>query len=63
MTCRANGIEPYAYLNYLFERLPTASTGEQVEALVRWILKAMLHEQSPSVNPRLASDLRLLKNT
>jgi hypothetical protein len=22
MTCRANGIEPYAYLNYLFEHLP-----------------------------------------
>jgi hypothetical protein len=44
MTCRANGIGPYAYLNYLFERLPTASTGEQVEALLRWILKAMLDE-------------------
>src|ERR1700733_1857866 len=35
MTCRTNGITPYAYLNYLFERLPAASTVEQVEALLR----------------------------
>jgi hypothetical protein len=63
MTRGTNGITPYACLNYLFERLPTASTGEQVEALLRWILKAMLDEQGPSVNPRLGSDLRFLKNT
>jgi len=26
MTCRANEVEPYAYLNYLFEHLPAATT-------------------------------------
>jgi transposase len=45
MTCRANEVEPYAYLNYLFEHLPAASTVEQLEALLPWNLKAMLDEQ------------------
>ena len=45
MTCRANEVEPYAYLNYLFEHLPAASTVEQFEALLPWNLKAMLDEQ------------------
>jgi transposase len=45
MTCRANEIEPYAYLNHLFEHLPVASIVEQVEALLPWNLKAVLGEQ------------------
>jgi transposase len=45
MTCRANEVEPYAYLNYLFEHLPAASTLEQIEALLPWNFKAMLDEQ------------------
>ena len=45
MTCRVNDVEPYAYLNYLFEHLPAATTVEQVEALLPWNLKAMLDEQ------------------
>ncbi len=45
MTCRINDVEPYAYLNYLFEHLPAAITVEQVEALLPWNLKAMLDEQ------------------
>jgi transposase len=48
MTCRANEIEPYAYLNYLFEHLPAASTVEQIEALLPWNLKALLDEQKKS---------------
>jgi transposase len=55
MTCRANEIEPYAYLNYLFEQLPVASTVAQVEALLPWNLKSLLdkkkksqHRQHPS---------------
>ena len=36
MTARANDVEPYAYLNYLFEYLPAAGTVEQVEALLPW---------------------------
>jgi transposase len=45
MTCRANEVEPYAYLNCLFERLPAASSVEQIEALLPWNLKAMLDAQ------------------
>ena len=35
MTARANNVEPYAYLHYLFEHLP-AATVEQIEALLPW---------------------------
>jgi hypothetical protein len=38
-TAKANGLEPYAYLRYIFEMLPTASTLEQYEALLPWNLK------------------------
>lgn len=45
MTCRANAVEPYAYLNYLFEYLPAASTVEQIEALLPWnVTPALLAE-------------------
>lgn len=54
-TARANDVEPYAYLNHLFERLPAATTVEQVEALLPWNVKATLqdsrtqpHNASPS---------------
>jgi hypothetical protein len=48
MTCRANEVEPYAYLIYLFEHLPAASTVEQVETLLPWNVKTMLEEQKKS---------------
>ena len=35
-TARANGIEPGAYLNFLFENLPAAETVEALEALLPW---------------------------
>jgi transposase len=38
-TCRANQIEPYAYLRRLFAELPAAETLEQFEALLPWNLK------------------------
>jgi hypothetical protein len=44
-TCRVNDVEPYAYLNYLFEHLPAATTVEQIEALLPWNLKAILDAQ------------------
>jgi IS66 C-terminal element len=47
-TCRVNDIEPYAYLNYLFEHLPAATTVEQIEAMLPWNLKAMLDAQKKS---------------
>jgi transposase len=33
-TAKANGLEPYAYLRYLFEALPKAQTVEEIEALL-----------------------------
>jgi transposase len=42
MTCRANGIEPYAYLCHLFEEFPKAKTAEQLDALLPWNAKATL---------------------
>uniref|UniRef100_UPI002027B1FE IS66 family transposase n=2 Tax=Caballeronia TaxID=1827195 RepID=UPI002027B1FE len=35
-TCKANGIDPYRYLTWLFERLPLAKTADDYEALVPW---------------------------
>jgi transposase len=52
MTCRANEVEPYAYLNYLFEHLPAASTVEQVETLLPWNVKAVLEEQTKKSQER-----------
>jgi len=45
MTCRANAVEPYAYLHYLFDHLPAADTVEQIEALLPWhVTPALLAE-------------------
>jgi hypothetical protein len=55
MTCRANAVEPYAYLNYLFEHLPAATSVEQFEALMPWNLKAVLAEQSSTQVPSQTS--------
>lgn len=38
-TAKANGVEPHAYLSLLFERLPTARTVGEFEALLPWNLK------------------------
>lgn len=46
MTCRANGIEPFAYFSHLFERLPMVATVEAFEALLPWNVKPILEEQS-----------------
>ena len=41
-TCRANGIEPHAYFDYLYTHLPEATTVEQLEALLPWNVKPLL---------------------
>ncbi|VAW74738.1 Mobile element protein [hydrothermal vent metagenome] len=33
-TVKTNGLEPYAYLRYLFTELPKAETVEEIEALL-----------------------------
>jgi transposase len=38
-TAKANGLEPWAYLNHLFEHLPTAKTAEAIAALLPHNLK------------------------
>ena len=39
-TAKANGLEPYSYLRYVFEKLPLAKTLEDYEALLPWNLDA-----------------------
>ena len=35
-TAKVNKLEPYSYLRYIFEKLPTAATLEDFEALLPW---------------------------
>jgi transposase len=43
---RVNGLEPYAYLRYLFEELPQATTADTLEALLPWNVKPALRAYS-----------------
>jgi transposase len=46
-TAKANKLEPFAYLRYIFDRLPTASSLEDYEALLPWnITPAMIDAPS-----------------
>jgi hypothetical protein len=42
LTCRANGVQPFDYLQYLFEFLPAAATVADIEALLPWNVKPIL---------------------
>lgn len=35
-TAKANGLEPYAYLEYVLQRIAAADTLEKLEALLPW---------------------------
>ena len=35
-TAKANGLEPYAYLRWVFTLLPAATTVADIEALLPW---------------------------
>jgi transposase len=41
-TCRANGINPHAYLTHLYEQLPRATTLAELEVLLPWNVKPLL---------------------
>jgi len=41
-TCKANGIDPYSYLTWLFQRLPLAKSVDDYDALVPWKMPADL---------------------
>jgi hypothetical protein len=45
MTCRANGVDRFEYLHHVFERLPTATTVDDLEALLPWNVKPILEER------------------
>jgi hypothetical protein len=38
-TAKANGVEPHAYLTFLFERLPYLSTADDYESMLPWNIK------------------------
>ncbi|ONV01438.1 IS66 family transposase, partial [Burkholderia cenocepacia] len=39
-TCKANGIDPYRYLTWLFQRLPLAKSVDDYDALLPWKMPA-----------------------
>jgi transposase len=45
MTCRANELDCFEYLSYVFEHLPMATTVETLEALLPWNVKPLLEER------------------
>jgi hypothetical protein len=45
MTCRANGVDCFEYLSYVFEHLPTATTMDDLEALLPWNVRPILEER------------------
>ncbi len=42
-TAKANGIDPYRYLTWLFQRLPLATTVADYDALLPWKMLADMH--------------------
>jgi len=42
-TARTNGLEPYSYLRYIFDKLPTAVSLEDYEALLPWNAKGEIN--------------------
>ncbi len=43
ITAKANGIDTYSYLRFLFERMPAAKTAEEYEQLLPWNFKKSFH--------------------
>lgn len=44
-TAKANGLEPYAYLRHVLERIGAADTVEKFEALLPWNAKRDLAQE------------------
>jgi transposase len=47
-TCKANGVEPYAYLKHLFTALPQVQTVDDYEALLPWRIPSLASEAQPA---------------
>lgn len=43
-TAKANGVEPWRYLDAVFERLPSASSKQDIEALLPWRIELRKHQ-------------------
>ena len=41
---KANGVEPWRYLEAVFERLPSASSKQDIEALLPWRIELREHQ-------------------
>jgi transposase len=41
MTAKANGLEPYSYLRYLFEQLPAVTDADAFDTLLPWNVERM----------------------
>jgi glutathione peroxidase-family protein len=62
MRARANGVEPFEYLSYLFEHLSTEASVEAVEALLPWnrflsLKEKVLVDRRGAVVSRFAPDM------
>jgi len=55
LTCRANEVDRFEYLRYVFEHLPTATTVDDFEALLPWNVKPILEERSKQRDAALRS--------
>jgi hypothetical protein len=60
MSARANDPEPFAYLSYLFEQRPTATTAAAVEVLLPWNVKKALRDAPTArlIDPRHSGSRR-----
>lgn len=56
MTCRANDVDRFEYLSYIFEHLPTATTAHALEALLPWNVKPILEGRKKHKEAALRSD-------
>jgi hypothetical protein len=55
LTCRANDVDRFEYLHYLFEHLPTAMTVDDLEALLPWNVKPILEKRKKQREAALRS--------
>lgn len=55
LTCRANDVDRFEYLHYLFEYLPTATTVDDLEALLPWNVKPILEDRKKQREAALRS--------
>jgi hypothetical protein len=48
-TARANGLDPFEYLTYVYERLPNMTTAKEVESLLPWNVRLALENEKKTL--------------